>query len=424
MFCVLVISFFFVIARVAIVPVLASLGLAYLLNPIVQKIEKRGPSRTTSSLAAIALVGFITVGFLSYVVPELWVETSKAVTKLSESFTPQNAKRQRALLKRYSPPLERLAGDHIEEFLSDPTTAIGNMTSASVAAENAPAVQKSRWSNEAWILSNLISSLDLLLVPFFVFYILVDFPRWRTASEALIPPRYRDPFRRLFDESGRILEAYVRGQIVIGLIMAVCYGLGFWMLGVPAWAGIALLAGLLNAIPYLGTVLGVALAGAFTISSGGGGWDLAAVLGIFVAVQTLEGYVLTPRILGGHLSLHPMAVFLGLLIGGKLFGLLGVILTIPTIAIAKVFLKFLRELYQGSSFYTGSDSGLVKKPETKLEERIAQAADVVLAEQGAPDDPPPEESETAQALDREQTDGEESGPEVVIKPSKAGRKPH
>ena len=109
-------------------------------------------------------------------------------------------------------------------------------------------------------MSILVSSLDLLLVPFFVFYILVDFGNWRDSSESLIPPRFRDPFSRLFDESGRILETYVRGQLVIGLIMAVLYAIGFALLGVPAWAGIAALAGLLNAIPYVGTLLGLVLA--------------------------------------------------------------------------------------------------------------------------------------------------------------------
>ena len=73
--------------------------------------------------------------------------------------------------------------------------------------------------------------------------------------------------------------------------MAVCYAVGFWFLGVPAWAGIAIIAGLLNAVPYVGTILGILLAGGFTLAEGGGVWEIAAVLGIFVAVQTLEGYV-------------------------------------------------------------------------------------------------------------------------------------
>jgi hypothetical protein len=170
-----------------------------------------------------------------------------------------------------------------------------------------------------------------------------------------------------------------------------------------------MIAGLLNAIPYVGTILGILLAGGFTIAGGGGAGDIAAVLGVFVAVQTLEGYVLTPRILGGRLNLHPMSVFLGLLIGGKLFGLLGVILAIPAIAIGKVFFKFLRELYQGSYFYHAGDVHPSDAPSENLEERIAEAADTVLAEQEKRGEEDEQENEKTAATTNEM-------PSIIEKP--------
>jgi predicted PurR-regulated permease PerM len=372
---VLILYFLYVVISVAIVPILASTGLAYLLNPIVQQGVKRGLSRTMSSLGAILLVSVVLMGFAAYVIPELWLETTKSISKIAENFTPENAARQRELLRRYSTSLERVAGDRIEKFLSEPSSFLSGPTYP--VSASAPEADTVDGASPSWIWSTLISSLDMLLVPFFVFYILVDFRGWRDSWEGLIPPRFRDPFSRLFDESGRILESYVLGQLLIGVIMAVCYAFCFWLLGVPAWAGISMVSGLLNAIPYAGTVMGIVLAGGFTVAGGGGPWELAAVLAVFVAVQTLEGYVLTPRILGGRLNLHPMAVFLGLLIGGKLFGLWGIILTIPAIAIAKVFLGFLRELYQGSYFYHAGDTP--SDSEARIEERIADAADAVLA---------------------------------------------
>ena len=108
---------------------------------------------------------------------------------------------------------------------------------------------------------------------------------------------------------------------------------------------------------------------------------IGGILGVFVVVQSIEGYFLTPRILGRRLSLHPMAVFLGLLIGGKLFGLLGIILAVPTIAIAKVFLKFLRQLYTGSYLYHAGDITAAEAQGEVLEERLADAAETVLAQQ-------------------------------------------
>ncbi|CAN5304783.1 AI-2E family transporter [soil metagenome] len=379
---VLILYVLFEIGSVVILPVLASIAFAYLLNPIVRIFERLGVSRTIAAFIAIITISLAVTAFVSYVVPELWAQGTRASRTMVESFTPENAARQRSFLRRFSPSLERVAGDKIEQFLSDPATFynenVAEPTAATIDKEGN--LRTGRTSGSVF-LSAVISSLDLLLVPFFVFYILVDFPRWRDAIEDLIPPRFRNSFSRLFDEAGRILESYVRGQILIGLIMAVFYAIGFWFLGVPAWAGIAVIAGLLNAIPYIGTAIGILLAGAFTFANGGGVWELAGVLGVFVAVQTLEGYVLTPKILGGRLNLHPMAVFLGLLVGGKMFGLLGMILAIPSIAIGKVFLKFGNELYHASHFYHQGDSPEGAPDADTVEGRVAQATDSALADQ-------------------------------------------
>lgn len=372
----------YIVSSVVLVPLLASVALAYLLNPMVMQLERRGLSRTISAVGSIVVVALAITAFFSYVLPDLWSQSTRASQKIAESFTPENAARQRLWLRRVSPALERVAGDKIEQFLSDPITFYDENVAEPGAAtiDDQGNIRPAR-SSGAVVFSTIVASLDLLLVPFFVFYFIIDFPRWRDSAEGLIPPRFREPFSRLFDESGRILQSYVRGQLLIGLIMAICYGVGFWFLGVPAWAGIALIAGLLNAIPYIGTILGILLAGSFTLANGGGIWDLAGVLGIFVAVQTLEGYVLTPKLLGGRLNLHPMAVFLGLLVGGKLFGILGIILSIPTIAIGKVFVRFLSELYRTSYFFRYGEEDIPSTPPDRVEEKIADAADTVLAEQ-------------------------------------------
>jgi predicted PurR-regulated permease PerM len=364
----LIIYFLYVVGSVALVPVLASFALAYLLNPVVSQGEKYGLSRPVATAASLLLVTLAVIAFLVFVIPDLWEQSTNAVQKILSNFTPENAARQRETLRRYSPALDRMAGGRIEPFLRNPAEAIGS-----------PALLAA--GGLSGFLSTAVASLDLLIVPFFVFYILIDFGTWRDSMEDLIPPRFRDTFSRLFDEVGRILAAYVRGQLLIALCMSVLYAVGFALLGVPAWAGLAALAGLLNAIPYVGTILGLGLASAFTLADGGGLWRIGGIVGVFVVVQTIEGYILTPRILGRRLSLHPMAVFLGLLIGGKLFGLLGIILAVPTIAIAKVFLKFLRELYAGSYFYHAGDISAAEAPSPVLEERLADAAETVLAEQ-------------------------------------------
>lgn len=364
----LILYFLYIVGSVALVPVLASFALAYLLNPVVSHGKKLGLSRPIATALALLLVTLAVIAFLAFVIPDLWEQSTDAVQKILRNFTPENAARQRDTLRRYSPALDRMAGNRIEQFMRNPAESLGS-----------PALLAA--GGLSGFLSTAVASLDLLIVPFFVFYILIDFGTWRDSMEDLIPPRFRDTFSRLFDEVGRILAAYVRGQLLIALCMAVLYAIGFALLGVPAWAGIAALAGLLNAIPYVGTFLGLALATAFTLADGGGFWRVGGIVGVFVLVQSIESYILTPRILGRRLSLHPMAVFLGLLIGGKLFGLLGIVLAVPTIAVAKVFLKFLRELYTGSYFYHAGDITAAEAPSLVLEERLADAAEIVLAEQ-------------------------------------------
>ncbi|MEP7270832.1 MAG: AI-2E family transporter [Acidobacteriota bacterium] len=363
----LILQLVYVVGRVALVPVLASFAMAYLLNPLVAALEKRGlsPSIATGSALAIATIALIAV--LTFVIPGLLEQGATVGQKILLEFTPEKAVRQRAILRRYSPVLDRMIGERVEGVLRNPADAIGSPALWAVGGLSG-------------FFATAVASLDLLLVPFFVFYLLNDFGRWRKDIEDLIPPRFRDPFSRLFDEVGRILETYVRAQLMIALWMVVFYAVGFAALGVPAWAGIALLAGLLNIVPYVGTILGLVLAVASTLGDGGGIWRIAGVVGVFAAVQTVEGYVLTPRIVGKRLRLHPMAVFLGLLIGGKLFGLLGIVLAVPTLAVSKVFLMFCRELYKGSYFYHAGDIADNEAPSEVLEERLSEAVDSVLNE--------------------------------------------
>lgn len=392
---IIVLDLLYILGSVALIPVLASFALAYLLNPVVSQGEKRGLSRPVAATVALLAVAFAVIGFLMFVIPELIEEGTEAGQKVMAYFTPENADRARAWVRAHSPLLDRVAGERVEGLIRNPAEVTG---------------EPSTWiaGGLSGFLSTAAASLDLLLVPFFVFYILVDFGGWRDSLEDLIPPRFRNPFSRLFDEVGRILESYVRGQLLIAIVMSVLYAIGFAVLRVPAWAGIAALSGLLNAIPYVGTALGLVLATGFTLADGGGVWRIAGVVAVFVVVQSVEGYYLTPKILGGRLSLHPMAVFLGLLIGGKLFGLLGIILAVPTIAVAKVFIKFMRELYKGSYFYHAGDIHPAEAPSEILEERIAEAADTVLAEQV--------ESETGdELLAPEESEDDEVAQETVKK---------
>jgi predicted PurR-regulated permease PerM len=306
-----VLYFAYIIGRVAIIPVLASFAIAYIINPIADSFQGHGFPRWVAALAAIVVVAVMVLLFLWFVIPDLWDQASNASDIILRNMTESNASAIRSQLREWSPMLDRMIGWRIYRVIHSPDALVE--------------------ASQSWIaggltdfLATAAGALDLLIIPFFVYYILVDFARWRISFDELIPPRFGDAFSRLFDEVGRILQSYVLGQLMIAIIMAVLYAIGFYLLDVPAWAGLAALSGFLNVVPYVGTALGMILASGFSFAAGQSLWHIGGVLAVFFVVQMVEGYYLTPRILGGRLALHPMAVFLGLLIGGRLFGILGV----------------------------------------------------------------------------------------------------
>jgi len=147
-----------------------------------------------------------------------------------------------------------------------------------------------------------------------------------------------NPFR----ESVRVLGVYARGQFLIAVIVTGLYAIGWDIAGVPWWFAMALLCGLLNLIPKIGSLIALALTLWLTWAYDAATWQLIAVLTIWVIVQAVEGFVLTPRILGRPLGLRPLTVFLAVLIGSFAFGPLGFFLAVPALAVALVFWRYFR----------------------------------------------------------------------------------
>jgi predicted PurR-regulated permease PerM len=135
-------------------------------------------------------------------------------------------------------------------------------------------------------------------------------------------------------ESLRLFAAYVRGQVLIALWMAVIYAVGYGFAGVPWWALVAPVCGALHLIPFLGAALGLILPVLISLAAGGGTNQILAILGAFVAAQAIEGFYLTPKILGRHLHMRRVLVFVALVFGSSLFGFLGAIFAVPAVAVA------------------------------------------------------------------------------------------
>lgn len=142
----------------------------------------------------------------------------------------------------------------------------------------------------------------------------------------------------IFHDIARTLSAYLRGQFKVALILSALYAVGFALLEMPAWPVVAIVCGFLNMAP-LGTALGMVLALFLESVAGREFWQIAMVAVVFAVVSGLEAYYITPRILGRHLGLRPLIVFLVLLFGGALFGFWGLLLAAPAAAVFNVFWK-------------------------------------------------------------------------------------
>jgi predicted PurR-regulated permease PerM len=338
---------FFISIRIILVPLLCSLALAYLLAPMVNWFERRGWSRISSVLLGMTAATVILVLVLIFIVPGVWSQLMKTYEMAKEMVS--NTARLEELLtkiKGLSPQFYEFARPKFDELMNtiEPDRILGFAFS---------------WMQSGLFrLVNLTTSLvDLMLIPFLVYYFLADYGAMRARVERLIPPRYRTITSNLIGQISNVLSSYVRSQLLIGLVMGVLYSLGFAILGVPLAITVGMLAGLLNFIPYLGTLIGLVLSLLFLTLDYAGIGRFLGVFGVFAIVQSIEGYYLTPKLIGGRLHIHPLLVLTGLLIGGNLFGLVGIILAVPVIAIAKVLFGFFEDIYQQSAFYrqTGLD---------------------------------------------------------------------
>jgi predicted PurR-regulated permease PerM len=194
----------------------------------------------------------------------------------------------------------------------------------------------------------------LLVIPILAYYLLVEFDRLVHRVGQWVPHRQRAYVIEKARNTDRLISGFLRGQLLVAGILGVLYAVGFGAIGIDLAIGVGLLAGVMALVPYLGNVVAVSVASLLCVLEFGFDWHLLAVLGWYAAVQNLEGFVLTPRIVGGSVGLHPAAVIVALLIGADLFGFLGLLIAVPVAAVVKVFVDELLEAYRSSALLQGN----------------------------------------------------------------------
>ncbi|MBV8656197.1 MAG: AI-2E family transporter [Burkholderiales bacterium] len=192
---------------------------------------------------------------------------------------------------------------------------------------------------------------SLALLPVVLFYLLRDWHALLAQIDVLVPRRWHHAVRDLSGEVDMVLGQYLRGQLSVMLLMACFYSIGLWLTGLKSALPIGMVAGLLVFIPYLGVIVGVLLATLTAALQFQSLIGLLPIWGVFVAGQLVEGFYVTPRLVGERIGLHPLAVIFALLAFGQLFGFVGVLLALPLSAVTLVAVRRLRGRYLHSLWY-------------------------------------------------------------------------
>ncbi|GAB3377736.1 AI-2E family transporter [Lysobacter fragariae] len=220
---------------------------------------------------------------------------------------------------------------------------------------------------------------NIALMPVLTFFFLRDWDLLVARVAALVPRDHLDTVSKLARESGEVLGAFLRGQFLVMVSLGVLYGIGLWAIGLDLGILIGLVGGLLTFVPYLGPASVVVLGSIAALVQYGDWQHIAGVAVVFTVGQVIESYILTPKLVGDRIGLHPAAVIFAVLAGGQLFGFLGMLLALPVAAVANVLLRYAEARYTNSKLYAGDHVPLILI-DTSLSESVPPAA--VEREQG------------------------------------------
>ncbi len=197
---------------------------------------------------------------------------------------------------------------------------------------------------------------NLVLIPVVAFYLMRDWDKLIAGIQNLLPRKSVAQVSGVAREIDEVLSAFLRGQFLVMIALGIIYALGLWVIGLKSAFLIGMTAGLLSVVPYLGSVVGMALAIGMVLFQYGDLLHFVLVLVVFGVGQTLEGTVLTPNLVGDKIGLHPVAVIFAVLAGGQLFGFLGILLALPVAAALNVVVRHVQDIYQHSAWYTDERS--------------------------------------------------------------------
>jgi predicted PurR-regulated permease PerM len=326
--------------RGILLPFVAGLAIAYLLNPLTDRLVKLGLNRMIAALLIIAVAVLTFMVIILLVAPLIGGQLGSLIDSIPGYVT----KLQTLINDQSKPWLQKLLGAGFS-----PTKSFGGLVTQGMGWVTT--FLKSLWSGG----QALVSLFSLIVVaPVVAFYLITDWHRMVDTVDGWIPVHHRDTVHTLVREIDATISGYVRGQTMVCLVLGAFYAIALTLSGLKFGLLIGVLSGAITFIPYVGSLTGLVLSVGVAVAQF---WpqytSILIVLGIFLVGQFLEGNVLSPKLVGESVGLHPVWVIFALLAFGYLFGFVGLLVAVPVSATIGVLCRFGLRQYLASSFYTG-----------------------------------------------------------------------
>lgn len=332
-------------------PFLIGILLAYMGDPVVDRLERWKLSRTWGVVVVFALISLVLAILLLVLVPML----GKQLLRLYELMPQMLDWAQHQALPWIQLKLGLNEGfwrfDQLKTALSGQlgkTTDIVGMLLSTATASGLALL--------GWLA-------NLLLIPVVSFYLMRDWDLMVAKLRSLLPRGREGLVVQLISECHEVLGAFLRGQLLVMLALGVLYATGLMVIGLELGLLIGVLAGLASIVPYLGVVVGIGAAiTAGLFQFGVDFYPLLGIAAVFMVGQMLEGMLLTPMLVGDRIGLHPVAVIFAIMAGGQLFGFTGILLALPVAAVIMVLVRHLHDFYKLSDLYGEPASGSDEPP--------------------------------------------------------------
>ncbi|SIS75959.1 AI-2E family transporter [Neptunomonas antarctica] len=327
-------------------PFLVGALLAYLTDPVADRLELAGVSRTNSVVIVFVFLITLSILLVLLLVPKLSHQVQVMILQVPSVI---------ALFEdKALPAIQAYLGDDVSfgdlQSFKDLAASHWQKT-GDIMAQVAAYITRSGLAIVGWLA-------NLLLIPVVTFYLLRDWDVMIEKIGYLLPRNLEPTVSRWAKESDEVLGAFMKGQLLVMLVLGCVYAVGLWLIGLDLALLLGMLAGLASIVPYMGFIVGIIAAGIAAYLQFHDPMILLWVAAVFGVGQALEGMVLTPLLVGDKIGLHPVAVIFAIMAGGQLFGFVGVLIALPVAAVIMVFLRHLHHGYKNSHLY---GTGMVKE---------------------------------------------------------------